>query len=81
MLFVWGYVILPDGEWLLPAVWDEGGDVEMREWLGEVRDCKERWAGERPVMREMLSEDPEERISSAELANRLEAAEGGVFEG
>lgn len=76
MLFVWGYMRLPDGEWLLPGVWDEGGDVEMRAWLDEVRDLKERWCKERPVLEEMLNEDPKERISSADLAYKTTAAEG-----
>lgn len=76
MLFVWGYVRLPDGEWFLPGVWEEGGDVEMRMWLEEVRELKERWCEERPVLREMLDEDPGERISSADLVRRLAAAEG-----
>lgn len=76
MLFVWGYVRLPYGEWFLPGVWEEGGDVEIRMWLEEVRELKERWCGERPVLREMLDEDPGERISSADLVRRLAAAKG-----
>lgn len=75
LLFVWGYVRLPDGEWLLPGVWDEGGDVEMRRWLGEVSELRQRLTGGRPVLGEMLKEDPGERVSSAGLVCRLRAGE------
>lgn len=75
MLFVWRYVKLPDGNWLLPGVWDEGGDAEMREWLDEVSNLRARWCVERPVLGELLKEDPGARISSAELVRRLTASE------
>lgn len=75
MLFVWAYVKLPEGEWLLPGVWDEGGDAEMRAWLREVTELTEKCSGKRSILGEMLKEDPEERISSADLVHRILAGE------
>lgn len=71
MLFAWRHVRLPDGEWLLPGVWDEGGDADMRRWLGEVRTIwdKERKLGS--ILGEMLQEDYEERITSLDIVKRF----------
>lgn len=78
MLFVWGYVRLPDGEWLLPGVWDEpsrGDREEMQEWLRHVKVLREGSAGdERPELRRMLADDPDQRIGSADLELRLSLA-------
>lgn len=71
MLFVWGYLRLPDGEWLLPGVWDAGGGVEMRAWLSEVKGLRGQVGKEVPVLVEMLNEDPDERIGSVELVRKL----------
>lgn len=78
MLFVWGYVRLPDGAWLLPGVWDEpsrGHREEMQQWLLHVRMLRDGSAGEqRPELRTMLADDPGERIGSADLELRLSLA-------
>lgn len=78
MLFVWGHVRLPDGAWLLPGVWDEpsssrGGDREqMLAWLRQVRVLRDGYAGdERPELRMMLVDEPDDRIGSADLLERL----------
>lgn len=71
MLFVWRRVALPQGGWFLPGVWDEGGDVEMREWLVEVGGLGQLEREQGTALGEMLQEDPGQRIASAELAQRL----------
>lgn len=81
MLFVWGYVRLPDGEWLLPRVvnWDNEEPAsgcrereEMQEWLRKVRNLRDGSAGDdRPGLRAMLVDDPAERIGSADLERLL----------
>lgn len=71
MLYLYGHVSLPDGNWFLPGVWDEGGDTDMRRWLAEVSGLGRAVETELPMLREMLREDPDARISSAELSRRL----------
>lgn len=71
MLFLWAHVKLPDGDWLLPGTWDEGGDIEMRQWLGEVNRLGQVERKQGTVLGEMLQEDPAERIGSADLVRRL----------
>lgn len=71
MLFVWGRVGLPDGEWFLPGVWDEGGDTEMRRWLAEVNRMGQAERDEGSVLGEMLYDNPVQRIRSVDLVQRL----------
>lgn len=71
MFYAWGHVELPDGAWLLPAVWDEGGDIEMRKWLGEMGRLGEIERKKGTVLGQMLQEDPQERIDSVELTRGL----------
>lgn len=71
MMFIWGYVKLPDGGWLLPGVWDEGGDTEMREWLREVKVLRDKAGKQGPWVREALEEDPGRRVGSAALVQML----------
>lgn len=84
MLFVWGYVRLPDGDWLLPGV-VSGDDPpgagpsrgarhreQMQEWLRQVAALRDGGAGdERPGLRAMLRDDPDQRIGSADLERLL----------
>lgn len=75
MLFALKYVKLPDGEWILPHVFENALVLkEMRSWLNEV----ERWrqilvGGEYGLLAEMLEQDPDQRIVAAELEARLKA--------
>lgn len=71
MLYVWGQVRLPDGEWFLPGVWNDGGGVEIREWLQEVGNLAKIERDQGTVLGQMLQEDPQERIDSVELARKL----------
>lgn len=71
MLFLWGYVTLPNGEWLLPGVWEEGGDTEMRQWLGEINRLGQVEREKGTTLGEMLQEDPAKRIRSVNLVERL----------
>lgn len=75
MLFVWGYIGLPDGDWLLPGIWDEpsrGDREQMQEWLRQVRVLRDGSTGdERPELRAMLVDNPDGRIGSADLERLL----------
>ncbi|EPS45836.1 hypothetical protein H072_179 [Dactylellina haptotyla CBS 200.50] len=74
MLFVMGYIRLPDGEWILPYVFE---DVEMKEemetWLQEVESWREKARRDQieNVLGEMLESEPEKRIYSLELCRLL----------
>lgn len=78
MLFVWGNVTLPDGDWLLPGVWDEGGDVKMRQWLGIIGTLTAQERAKGGILGHMLEEDPDKRIRSDELVTRLAAYSSSV---
>lgn len=71
MLFVWGHIELPHGEWLLPGVWDEGGDIEMKTWLDVVDKLGESERKQGAILGNMLKKDPEDRIGSLEIMQRL----------
>ncbi|WYZ44064.1 hypothetical protein EsH8_VII_000500 [Colletotrichum jinshuiense] len=77
MLFCLGRVPLPDGEWILPHVFeDEAVRGEMVAWLGRVEELRgAEVGGERGLLAEMLNPDPDARIGSGELARRLAAFE------
>ncbi|CAN8102678.1 unnamed protein product [Discula destructiva] len=74
MLFALKYIKLPDGEWILPHVFEQAAVLEeMQSWLGEV----ERWrrelaVGHHRLLADMLDQDPFNRISAAELDRQLE---------
>ncbi|KAI1842164.1 hypothetical protein JX266_011697 [Neoarthrinium moseri] len=66
MLFAFGYVALPDGEWLLPAVFEEGTPRrEMLEWLAEVEIMKHRTERGNPLLAAMLETDLGKRIGNS----------------
>lgn len=75
MLFAFKHVKLPDGEWILPHVFENALVLEeMRRWLGEV----ERWRqtlveGIHGLLADMLEQDPNKRIVAAELELQLKA--------
>lgn len=82
MLFVFGYVPLPGGDWILPEVFGrEEVRGEMVGWLEEVEGWRRRLVeGEKGSgsLAEMLEADPEKRIGSGELAGRLHMGEFDV---
>ncbi len=68
MLFCFRYIRLPDGEWLLPAVWDDGADrLQMLQWLESIDEMRKKVVGDRPLLSEMLAPDPAARIDSLDL--------------
>lgn len=75
MLFAFKYVKLPDGEWILPHVFENVVVLEeMKSWLSEVEWWRQILVGgEYGLLGEMLEQDPDQRIVAAELEARLEA--------
>ncbi|KAK6526449.1 hypothetical protein TWF694_005035 [Orbilia ellipsospora] len=74
MLFVRGCVKLPDGNWLLPAVFeDKAVRKEMESWLEEVEGWRKKASvnGVDGLLGEMLESDPERRIGSEKLLQRM----------
>jgi serine/threonine protein kinase len=80
MLFAFGYIKLPDGEWILPHVFEQELVLEeMKSWLGEVEDWRRKvLAGKNAsdgLLAGMLEQDPDKRIVAVELELRLKALE------
>lgn len=73
MLFAFKYVNLPDGEWILPHVFENALVLEeMRSWLGEVERWRQMLAGgAHSLLADMLEQDPNERILAAQLELKL----------
>ncbi|KAF3904246.1 Obscurin [Arthrobotrys entomopaga] len=74
MLFVIGCIKLPDGNWLLPAVFEDAVvRKEMEEWLEEVEGWRKKAiTGEiDELLGEMLESDPDRRIRSKALVQRI----------
>lgn len=73
MLFAFGQLPLPGGEWILPEVFEkEEVRREMVEWLDEVEGWRRTLAGgEKGLLAEMLEADPVKRIGSKELARHF----------
>lgn len=75
LLFARRRIPLPDGNWFLPSVFENGSPrEEMLAWLCEIarlRKSLQDQPGEDAVVAEMLEEQPEARISSSELVHRL----------
>ncbi|ETS83296.1 hypothetical protein PFICI_05172 [Pestalotiopsis fici W106-1] len=74
MLFAFGYVPLPNGDWILPhALARESGPYEkMTEWLAQVEALRAGLIKANPLLAEMLNSDPDRRVNSRELSQRLE---------
>ncbi|KUI74498.1 Calcium-dependent protein kinase 16 [Cytospora mali] len=73
MLFALGRLPLPNGDWILPEVFEKE-DVrrEMVEWLDEVEGCRTALVGGGDILlAEMLEPDFVNRIGSGELVRRL----------
>ncbi|KAK6340695.1 hypothetical protein TWF696_009018 [Orbilia brochopaga] len=74
MLFVMGYIKLPDGEWILPMTFEDAKvKEEMETWLAEVESWR-RKAGNGEIdtlLGEILEGDPDRRIGSQELSRLL----------
>ncbi|KAF2170983.1 hypothetical protein M409DRAFT_51219 [Zasmidium cellare ATCC 36951] len=72
MLFVKRYIALPDGQWFLPNVFDQGQDrLELLEWFVEIQEVRRRVSGEDLLLIHALEVDLEKRISSSSLATKL----------
>ena len=72
MLFALGCVALPDGGWLLPSVFEEGEDRrEMKCWLEGIERLRRAVAEKDPLVGRMLEPDPDARIGSRELRDRV----------
>lgn len=72
MLFALRHISLPDGNWLLPNVFEDGAVLQdMLAWLAEVERLRKDVANTDVVLAEMLEADPESRITSSELVLRL----------
>lgn len=75
MLFAFKYIKLPDGNWILPHVFQEELALEeMKSWLTEVEGWRQILLGQDDdLLAEMLEQDPDKRIVAAELKLQLEA--------
>lgn len=75
MLFAFKYVRLPDGDWILPHVFQEALALEeMNSWLTEVEGWRQMLLGhDHDLLAEMLEQNPDKRIVAAELKLQLEA--------
>ncbi|OHE91607.1 hypothetical protein CORC01_13084 [Colletotrichum orchidophilum] len=76
LLFCFGYIPLPAGDWILPHVFeDERVKGEMVAWLDGIEELRTspRISGDsdRRLLGWMLDPDPEARIGSVELARLL----------
>lgn len=75
ILFAFKYIKLPDGEWILPHVFEDDMVLgEMRSWLNEIEGWrKELIDGTDGLLAEMLEQDPNKRIVAEDLELQLRA--------
>lgn len=79
---VWalGRMELPDGEWFLPGVFEEGGEDRevLMGWFGWVQGLRGGLDGRRVegVVRRMLEVEVGERIGSGELEEMMRGMVG-----
>jgi serine/threonine protein kinase len=75
MLFAFKYIKLPDGQWILPLVFEEAVALEeMKSWLTEVEDWRKVLVGrDGDLLVDMLEQDPDKRIVAADLELQLDA--------
>lgn len=73
LLFAFGYVPLPGGEWMLPHALDESTEAhkEMLAWLAEVDSLRAEILGRNYLFASMLHAEPLGRIGSDELVEQL----------
>lgn len=74
MLFAFKYIKLPDGNWILPHVFEEDLVLEeMKSWLTEVEGWRNVLLGRHDsLVAEMLEQDPDKRIVAAEIKLQLD---------
>ena len=69
MLFANGQIALPNGDWLLPRVFEQGKDRErMLAWLQEVDLIRQQLSDDASVLVRMLETDASSRITPWSLA-------------
>ena len=72
MLFALGHITLPDGNWLLPAVFEDGAArQELLAWLEMLENLRKSLSGGEILLAQMLDANPTTRISSSELTRQL----------
>lgn len=75
MLFAFKYIKLPDGEWILPHIFEQELVLEeMKSWLREVDGWRMELANgnHHHLLADMLEQDPNKRITATELELQLE---------
>lgn len=75
MLFAFKYIKLPEGEWILPHVFEEELVLEeMKSWLAEIENWRKILVGrDSGLLADMLEQDPDKRIVAAQLELQLKA--------
>jgi serine/threonine protein kinase len=81
ILFAMGYIRLPVGAWILPHALEGKDDSkprkQMLEWLSDVKLWAEKLHSEQETLARMLNPNPDERITSSDLAHQLQGLAGG----
>jgi serine/threonine protein kinase len=78
MLFVLGFIPLPNRSWDLGGIPFELQQVQkMSEWLGEVRRTRARLPEKMKLLSGMLKEDPDLRTTASSLCESLAARTTG----
>ncbi|KAH6659689.1 kinase-like domain-containing protein [Truncatella angustata] len=75
MLYAFGFIPLPAGEWILPHALEQGSEArkEMVEWLEKVEQLRVGLLESDPIAASMLATNLDVRISSNELSRQLES--------
>ena len=71
--FAYGYITLPNRSWKLANVWED--PVEYRKmllWAQHIMQLRRSLLQSQPTLAEMLDVNPETRMASQALANRLQ---------
>lgn len=72
MLFVLGYMPLPNGFWIIQEVQTKAEALgKMVEWLGQIRKTRARLPERMKLLSSMLMEDPGIRVTAASLSESL----------
>lgn len=74
MLFAFGFIPMPDGNWFLPAVFDEnhGARKEMLQWLKHIDRLRSAIEQDNALLAAMLVADPDSRIDASMLLDELD---------
>jgi serine/threonine protein kinase len=75
MCFLFGYIMMPDGNWILPEVFDESSSAreEMIQWLADIERIRKEREQDKVLLANMLVADTNGRISIVDLLNCLES--------